>query len=461
MGRPGHRSSSLATQLLVTSLGLVLLATLVMSLLTVVVARSELSGEAASRRESEVTAIAVALSGLYRQDGKFTSENLIGPAALAADAHGSLLVTSPDGQVLAAPTDELVRRATQESGIIAIDPDVAQVISRPVIAGDRVVAYVTVSYPTGVSSEPEERVREALAEITATAAAASLAMALTIGLVLARRVTIPLRHLTESTKAFADGDRSVRVGRRRGGFEEVNDVSAAFDTLADALDNEDRVRRAMVEDLAHELRTPIAIVQAQTEAMLDGIVVVDDAALESLHDEVLRLRRLVGDLETLAAAEATSFDLSLDVTDVNEIVADVVESLMHSANERQLQVAEPERVEALARVDAGRVHQVVANLVSNAIKYTPEGGHIAVACTAGMSGERSVVRVIVDDSGPGIAAEDRHRVFDRFVRLDPAMSSGSGIGLPVVARLVAAHEGAVKVGTSPLGGARFVVEFSA
>jgi two-component system, OmpR family, sensor histidine kinase BaeS len=207
--------------------------------------------------------------------------------------------------------------------------------------------------------------------------------------------------------------------------------------MADALDREDRIRRDLVADVAHELRTPVAILQAGHEALLDGVAEPTPGELSSLRDEVLRLARMVGDLQTLAAADAASLHLARCRCDLADIAGEAADSLAHRFEAADIELdRQLSGVPVLA--DPRWLHQVVTNLLTNALKFTPAGGTVTIR--TGTAGADAVLEVA--DTGVGIPAEDLPRIFDRFWRgQGAAQTSGSGIGLAIAAELTRAHGG--------------------
>jgi two-component system sensor histidine kinase BaeS len=228
-----------------------------------------------------------------------------------------------------------------------------------------------------------------------------------------------------------------------------------FDWMADTLARQDQIRRDVVADVAHELRTPVAILQAGHEALLDHVVEPTPGQLSSLRDEVLRLTRMVDDLQTLAAAEAAALHLTRTPCDLAGIAAAAADSMA-----AQFCAAELTLERALTPVtvlaDPGRMHQIITNLLGNALKFTPSGGHVTLC--ARPSGGRAVL--IVSDTGYGIADDELPLIFDRFWRGKAAsVTAGSGIGLAVVAELVRGHQGQVTVASTPEQGTEVRVSF--
>lgn len=274
--------------------------------------------------------------------------------------------------------------------------------------------------------------------------------ALALGIVLARRATAPARELTRAAKALAAGDRSRRVDYQTP--DEFGAMAISFNAMADTIEHEDRLRRDFASEVAHELRTPLTILRTQLEGLQDGVIEPSSRALASLHEETLRLTRLVADLETLASADAAGFSLEQRVIALRPLLDEVALEFTgpFRAEEVRLDV---DLEDVAADVDPTRVHQVAANLLSNALKFTPAGGRVRMALRP--EGPDAVISV--NDTGPGIPADELPQVFDRFFRGRGARASGSGIGLTVARELVRAHGGDIEVSSDPGRGATFTV----
>lgn len=279
--------------------------------------------------------------------------------------------------------------------------------------------------------------------------AAGLA-ALLLGAVLARRATAPARELTRAARALTEGDRSRRVAV--GTEDELGEMARAFNRMADTIEEEDRLRRAFAADVAHELRTPLAILRTQIEGLQDGVLSASPEALASLHDETLRLARLVADLETLASAEAAGFSLERRTTELRPVLEDAAREFAGPFEAAGVELR-TRLADAVAEVDPTRIRQVVANLLSNAVKFTPSGGRVDLELRA--EDDRATVRV--SDSGPGIGSDELPHVFDRFFRGRGARAAGSGIGLTVARELVHANGGSIDVTSEPGKGSVFIV----
>ncbi len=271
-----------------------------------------------------------------------------------------------------------------------------------------------------------------------------------LGLILARRATVPVRDLTRAARLLAGGNRAARVEQRSG--DEFGQMAAAFNSMADTIVEEDRLRQTFAADIAHELRTPLMILSSQLEAMEDGVMSLGSDSLRSLQEETRRISKLVADLEVLASADAAHFTLQKERVDLAVLAAAV------AAEFGQLFQAEAVQLEtklepAIVEGDPGRLRQIVGNLLANALKFTPRGGRVRIRLR--QEPDRAVIEV--SDSGPGIPEDELGRVFERFFRGRAARAGGSGIGLTVVRELITAHGGDVRAANATDGGAVFTV----
>lgn len=265
-------------------------------------------------------------------------------------------------------------------------------------------------------------------------------IALIVALPLSRLITAPVDRLIWAARARASGEMHARVGSVRG-LGRLNDLAMAFDEMAETSQEQDQLRRNLVADVAHELRTPIAVLQAGHEAMLDGLTQPTAEHLGSLRDEVLRLARMVDDLQRLASAEAAALQLTLIRRDLAAVAATAAASLVDTFEAASITLVERlTKVEVLC--DPLRMHEVVVNLLTNAMKFTPAGGQVTLE-TGQSAGTGTLT---VSDTGIGIPAEELPHVAERFFRGQrSAEIAGSGIGLTIVTELVNAHHGTLNI----------------
>lgn len=317
------------------------------------------------------------------------------------------------------------------------------------VQGD-VVGYAAMRLPSGGLLPHDVSFRDSVNRLLVIGGVAAAAVALLLGLVLSKRAVAPARELTDAARAFSQGDRTTRISSDRD--DEFGEMADAFDAMADTVDDEDQLRRTFASDVAHELRTPLAILRASVESIQDGVVAPHTESIASLHEEVLRMSRLVEDLETLAQADAARFSLRREPLDLGAEVRTVAVGFRDRFAEGGIEFQD--RIEEVyVEADADRIRQIVANLLSNALKFTPAGGRVTMAVA-----DREGYAVIdVSDTGPGIPVDEVDRVFDRFYRGRAIRAGGSGIGLAVVRDLARAHGGDVSVEIRPEGGSRFQV----
>jgi signal transduction histidine kinase len=256
-----------------------------------------------------------------------------------------------------------------------------------------------------------------------------------------RRLSIPLDDLSNASNRVAEGDYSVRVDEK--GPREVRSMARAFNSMAERLQVTDEQRRAMLADITHELRTPLTIIQGNVEGILDGMYPADEARLNSIIEETQVLSRLVDDLRTLSMAESGALQLKREPTDLPALIRETAAAFGSQADEAGVKIETwlPEN-ELSFEIDPERIRQVLTNLITNALRYTPRGKRIRVGLTEAAEGVERGAIVSVEDRGPGISSADLPHVFDRFYK--SADSRGMGLGLSIAKYIVEAHGGGIK-----------------
>ncbi len=256
-----------------------------------------------------------------------------------------------------------------------------------------------------------------------------------------RRTAIPVAEMMEATGRVAEGDYSVRVAVH--GPREARALGRAFNSMVERLQSHDRQRRSLLADVTHELRTPLTVMQGNLEGMLDGIYPRDDAHLRPVLEETQHLSRLIDDLRTLSLAESGALKLEKEPADLAVLLHEIAASFQAQAAQSGVTLvvaAAPDLPQV--ELDATRIRQVIANLVANALRYTPSGGQVRVsAALAAQPGQG--MEVAVSDNGVGIPAEDLPYIFDRFYKSRD--SGGMGLGLAIARSLVLAHGGEMHV----------------
>jgi two-component system sensor histidine kinase BaeS len=287
-------------------------------------------------------------------------------------------------------------------------------------------------------------------------AAAVLLVATTVSLVVGSRMTRPLRALAAAAGRMSAGEVGTRV--RVGGRDEIGAVAVAFNAMAESREQQEAARKAMVSDVAHELRSPLSIIRGQVEAAQDGLVDLDPALLASLHEEAVTLHRVVDDLQVLALADAGALRLHRERVDLGEAVRQQVAAARAAAGPGapRLTCTVTGASAGAVDVDPVRVRQVLGNLLSNALRHTGADGEVRVELDAGPT----ATVLTVQDTGAGIPADRVAHVFDRFYRADPSRSrttGGSGLGLAIVRDIVELHGGTVTLTSEEGVGTRVVV----
>jgi signal transduction histidine kinase len=254
-----------------------------------------------------------------------------------------------------------------------------------------------------------------------------------------RRMFNPLDELVEASAKVAEGDYTVRVEEK--GPPGVHSLTQGFNSMVGRLQASDRQRRDMLADVSHELRTPITVIQGNVEGILDGLYPADEARLKSILEETQILSRLVDDLRTLALAESGSLTLKREPAEMGLFLREVVSAFEAQARDRNIRLETSFSGEPVVNIDPLRVREVLANLLLNALRYTPNGGGVQVGFTEYGTGPERGVTVFVQDSGPGIDPSDLPHVFDRFYKSSD--SGGMGLGLSIAKYLVEAHGGKI------------------
>ena len=306
--------------------------------------------------------------------------------------------------------------------------------------------------PTAFSLSTDNEVR------IAGVAAAVLLLALAVTALAAVKLITPLRALTGAAQRMREGDAAARVEVR--GRDEIARLGAAFNDMSAHREHMEELRKAMVSDIAHELRTPLSNIRGWLEATEYGLIEPDPALNASLLEEAMLLQHIIGDLQDLATADAGMLRLHREPVRLADLLSHVCAAHRVRAESAgiALSTAVPDELELFA--DPVRLRQAVENLVTNALRHTPDGGSVRLG--VGRTGD--VVVIEVTDTGTGIGAEDLPHVFDRFWRAEKSRSrqaGGSGLGLAIVRKLAEAHGGTVTVASSPGQGSTFALRLPA
>lgn len=306
---------------------------------------------------------------------------------------------------------------------------------------------------TGVSERFLSDITRSLAFSTSIAAF----LALLLGILFAARITKPLANLAQATRIVMNG--KVYIPLAENGDSEIAELSRSFNEMTAEIRRLDAAKKQVIADSAHELRTPVTLIRGMIEGMIDGVYPLDVSTLKSVHEETIRLSRLIDTLRELEVIESGELKLERDTVNLHEMTSKAMTLFAPSAAQKSISLVLKKCDTRAYEVwgDQFRLDEVLYNILSNAMKYTPGGGTIRIE---ELNEDEKNVGFSVGDSGPGIAVSERSRVFERFYRIDKSRSTesgGRGLGLAIASEIVKAHGGSIEIGASDLGGALFTV----
>ncbi len=271
-----------------------------------------------------------------------------------------------------------------------------------------------------------------------------------LSLILTGQIARPLALLTSSAQKYARRDFQHRVQIKR--KDEVGKLDEAFNLMAESIETNERLRNNLMADVSHDLRTPLTILRGNFEALQAGKIQVTPELLSSLYDEVIRLGRLVSDLESINLAEAGKLPLYKKQVDVSALLSRAAAAFQYEADERNIKFSvEISPGISQCCLDEDRIVQVLINILANAFKFTPDEGHIVLR--ARMESQNLIVEI--KDSGSGISAKDLPFIFDRFYKSSTGRGKGSGLGLSIAKSFIEVHGGTIRAANSPDGGSIF------
>lgn len=435
--RPGR---PLTLRLVLTVVGVSLLGVLLLAALTLVVVGSDISGLARQRQASLADSLTAVAAASYNTGTPGWSDVDLRPAVALAMAHDvRLSVQDESGQIVTAmPTP--------------IGQDTEAVLTRPVSVNGRQVGTVQVQFGEEGVLVPIDALHHDLTGAVIGAAGIAAVAALLVSLAVAHHITTPAAALIGWSRAVSAGDSRARVGELTHAPKELVELAANLDGMADALAAEERLRKEQAEDMAHELRRPLAVLRATCEALDDGVLPLDRRHVRALLDNVRHLEGIVDDVHTVADPRTSQGPgmQTCDLAAIAQTVATAWEASFLAAGVRFHRLLHSAPVTA----DPRRIRQAIANLLSNSVKFTPPGGQVDLTLVL----VDGTARLTVSDTGPGIPAAQHSRVFLRRWRGEnPSNATGQGIGLSVTAELVRAQGGVLEMTSRPSGGTAFTL----
>ncbi len=379
---------------------------------------------------------------------------------IAVMAGGLVVLRGPDGQV--------ATRIDSLPGLGMAGSAAGPPVELPLIVDGRSVGTLEV-LPLGGTADPGTTAAPALfketaTEILALAGAGAVLASILVAFVLARRLTRPLGTLARAARRVEGGDLSVRVPLPADA--ESHDLASAFNAMAESLEQSEALRQRSASDLAHELATPVTVLTGRLQAFVDGAVPPDPEHLAAARDAAEEIRRLVGDLQDLVAAEGASLRRSPARVDLRAVVERAAASSQALFDDAEVML-DPSGLNGVSPVmvdaDVRQLERVLANLLTNAAMYTTGGGTVALS----VAREGPLARARIRDNGPGIQPEHLGHIFERFYRGDPARArepgrpGGTGIGLTVARDLAVANGGSLRVESTGPTGTTFLLELPA
>jgi two-component system, OmpR family, sensor histidine kinase BaeS len=287
-------------------------------------------------------------------------------------------------------------------------------------------------------------------------ATGTILLAFILGAILSRTISHPIRELTKATHDMAGGNFGQQVPVRS--RDEIGELASSFNKMNDDLARSFNLRKQMTADIAHELRTPLSLIIGHAEGVHDGVLPASKENFEIIREEAERLEQLVNDLRTLSLADAGELSADFQPVDVNKLLSDVQSHYLAPFNQKQIALdLEPDSVFLRANLDPVRFSQVLANILDNALRHTPEGGHVVISTI--QVGDQIEIRI--QDSGDGVTAEDASRLFDRFYRADESRArdaGGSGLGLAIAQSIVEMHGGKIWAESETGSGLKIVIQ---
>jgi signal transduction histidine kinase len=344
---------------------------------------------------------------------------------------GRFALVGPGLEVVACSDEAWTKGVTHQELSQLVDQGI------PIVADGRKVGTLVPTDPA-VLTPLEQDFLHSVQRAALVGGIVALAIAAVLGSLLAIQLASPLRRMIRATERIARGDLSQRLEVKT--RDEIGQLARAFNHMAEALQRSESSRKKLLADVAHELRTPLTVIQGNLEAMLDGVFPLSEESLAPVYEETLHLGAMIEDLRVLTLAETGHLPLSRELVDLGELVEGVCAAVRPAAADEGVTIEVESEPGLLVKADPVRIRQVLGNLLSNALRHSPQGSTVLVVAAR----KGSEAWVTVRDQGPGIPPAELPHVFERFYRGDPARSGeGTGLGLAIARELVRLHGGRI------------------
>lgn len=411
--------------------------------------------------QSLADSVATRVADIYRETGGLNNSEVIAVAKYAESLSSGAGIVITDNMRHSIVYDSAaigsgIGLADLNGPTLAPPPSASGIETSNIVVNGVAVGSVRVWVygSDALLTHTDEQFRDQSYQAMFIAAAAAIVLASCIGFLFARALVSPINRMTKTAKAIAEGDMSARTELH--GEDEVARLGETFDAMADSIERDRELERRLTTDVAHELRTPLMAIQSTVEAMVDGVFEADEERLETVNSEVQRLSRLVNAILKLSRLESRTTPMKEEPLDLGQLIQGIILTHEAFAVDSGLSLSYQAEPDVWVMGDSDMIRQATANLISNAVRYTPEGGSITVSVSRGPE----MAAVAVRDTGIGLTPEDAKMVFSRFWRADAGRnreSGGLGVGLAVVKEIVDRHQGYVTVEGEEGKGACFTI----
>lgn len=398
------------------------------------------------------------IAAIYKETGDLWAPETTKPAAQATEITSGIGVKVTDMKGGTPFDSSIVIDEDQGGTLKSFEPpaDQSQVAVADIKVDGKVVGKVRlwVYGSEALMRQPDQEFRDNSYQAMFIAAGVAIVLASCIGFLFARNLVAPINRIMAAARAIGKGDLSARTDLT--GEDEVARLGETFDAMAESVEKDRDLERRLTTDVAHELRTPLMAIQATVEAMVDGVYEADEERLVTVNSEIQRLSRLVNALLKLSRLENRAEPMKEEVVNVGDLIAGIIATHEMFVSDSGLTLEYDAQPDVMVVGDADMIRQATANLISNAVRYTPEGGHINVSVRKG----DIMASIAVKDTGIGLSKEEARMVFSRFWRADAGRnreSGGLGVGLAVVKEIVDRHGGWVQVEGEKGKGACFTI----